>query len=150
MRRATTVEKAHGRIETRTIAVRTKLPSRLDTIWPGLHQIMRLERRRERKDRCEKQVIYAITSLPAEQADADKLLALARAHWQVENRLFCVRDITFQEDACRVRSGSAPGALAHLRDATLTILRKRKLKPKPAREAFAANPKAAIRAVTTA
>lgn len=137
----------HGRIETRMIRVRTKLPARLDTLWPGLRQIMRIERRRELKDRCEKQVIYAITSLPAENASAGSLLTLARDHWQVENRLFCVRDITFNEDACRVRSGSAPSALAHMRDATLTIIRKRNLKPRPAREAFAANPKAAIRAI---
>jgi hypothetical protein len=61
-----------------------------------------------------------------------------------------VRDGTFAEDACRVRTGQAPRALAHLRDAVLTLIRKRRLKPKPAREAFAANPKAAIRAIMRA
>src|SRR5690606_3074444 len=99
------------------------------------------------KDRCQRQIVYAITSLPPEAIDAEGLLELARAHWQVENRLFHVRDRTFAEDACRVRTGSAPAALAHLRNASLTLIRKKKLKPKPAREAFAANHKAAIRAV---
>lgn len=148
MRRAQTVEKGHGRIETRRIAVRP-IPARLDRDWPGATQIVRLERWRELKDRCQRQVVYAITSIPPEAADAEALLALARAHWQVENRLFRVRDGTFAEDACRVRTGNAPHTLAHLRDASLTLIRKRKLKPKPAREAFAANPKAAIRAVIT-
>jgi hypothetical protein len=146
MRRAETVEKGHGRIETRRIAVRP-IPLRLDRHWPGASQIVRLERLRELKDRCQRQIVYAITSIPPEAMDEQALLALARAHWQVENRLFRVRDGTFAEDACRVRSGNAPQALAHLRDATLTLIRKRKQKPKPAREAFAANPKAAIRAV---
>lgn len=150
MSRARTHDKGHGRIETRQIAVRTKLPACLSQIWPGLQQIMRIERRRELKDRCQKQVIYATTFLPAETADAAALLALARQHWNIKNHLFCVRDITFAEDACRVRSGHAPHALAHLRDATLTMIRKQNLKPRPARKAFAANPKAEIRAVIRA
>jgi hypothetical protein len=146
MRRAETVEKAHGRIETRRVAVRL-IPSRLDRDWPGATMIVRIERRRELKDRCSRQVVYALTSIPPDRIDAVGLLDLARAHWQVENRLFRVRDGTFAEDQCRVRTGNAPAALAHLRDASLTLIRKRKLQPKPAREAFAANPKAAIRAL---
>jgi hypothetical protein len=142
------VEKGHGRIETRMIAVRP-IPSRLDRDWPGATMIVRLERRREFKDRCQRQIVYAITSLPP-ATSAEVLLALARRHWQVENRLFRVRDGTFAEDACRVRTGNAPAALAHLRDACLTLIRKRNTKPRPAREAFAANPKAAIRAIITA
>ncbi len=108
---------------------------------------MRIERTRETKTLCQRQVIYAITSIPTEQMDAKALLDMARAHWQIENRLFHVRDVTFKEDACRVRSGNAPQALTHIRDAVLNLIRKRKLKPKPAREAFAANPKTAIRAI---
>jgi hypothetical protein len=144
------VDKAHGRIEVRQIAVRSKLPAYLDRDWPGLARIVRIERRRETKTLCSRQVIYAITSIPADGLDAAGLLALSRAHWQIENRLFRVRDGTFAEDACRVRTGQAPQALAHLRDAVLTVIRKRRLKPKPAREAFAANPKAAIRAIMRA
>jgi len=146
MRRAQTVEKAHGRIETRLIAVRP-IPSRLDRVWPDAARIVRIERRRETRTLCQRQVIYAITSIPEPQLDPGGLLDLARAHWQIENRLFRVRDGTFAEDLCRVRTGAAPQALAHLRDAALTLIRQRNLRPKPAREAFAANPKAAIRAV---
>ena len=108
---------------------------------------MRIERRRELKTHCTRQIIYAITSIPLGQMDAKAMLGLARDHWQVENRLFHVRDVTFREDACRVRSGTAPQALAHIRDAALNLIRKRNQKPRPAREAFAANPKSAIRAV---
>ncbi len=140
----------HGRIETRSIAVRTKPPAYLDTQWPGLVQIARIERRRESSTFCQRQVIYAITSLPPQSHGPDKLRDLSRKHWHIENRLFHVRDVTFAEDRCRVRSGSAPQILAHIRDIALAIIRKRNLKPRPAREALAANPKAAIRAVMRA
>ena len=145
--RARTIGQEHGRIEVRSIAVRSKLPQRLDQLWPGLARICRIERRRETKTLCQRQVIYAITSIPEARLDAQGLLALSRDHWQVENRLFRVRDGTFQEDACQVRSGKAPQVLACLRDTALNIIRKHGLKPKPAREAFAANHKAAIRLV---
>ena len=149
LKRAETVEKGHGRIETRRIAVRTRLPSRLDENWPGLTAICRIERRREHKDRCSREIIYAITSLPADKLDPAALLRLSRDHWQIENCLFHVRDVTFKEDASRVRTGSAPQVMAELRNATLTVIRKQGLKPRAARQAYAARPKAAVRAIMT-
>lgn len=146
LRRAQHIDHGHGRIETRRIAVRS-IPARLDHIWPDATSVVRIERLRETRALCTRQVIYAITSIPPDAMDAMALLTLARDHWQVENRLFRVRDGTFAEDACRVRSGNAPIALAHIRDAALSLIRRRKLLPKPAREAFAANPKAAIRQI---
>jgi len=150
LKRAQTIDKGHGRIETRSIAVRTKLPSRLDKNWPGITAICRIERIRELKDRCSREVIYAITSLPADKLDPASLLQLARDHWQIENRLFHVRDVTFGEDASRVRSGSAPEAMAELRNASLTLIRRSGQKPRSAREAFAARPWAAIKTIMTA
>ena len=147
LKRAETVEKGHGRIEIRRIAVRTKLPTRLDQNWPGITAICRIERTRELKTYCTRQVIYAITSLPADKLDPAALLQLARDHWQIENRLFHVRDVTFKEDACRVRTGSAPQVLAELRNATLTLIRRTGQKPRPAREAFAEQKWKAIRLV---
>jgi Transposase DDE domain len=149
LKRAETVEKGHGRIETRRIAVRTKLPSRLDHNWHGLTAICRIERIRELNDRCSREVVYAITSLPRDKLDAPTLLKIARDHWAIENRLFHVRDVTFREDACRVRSGSAPQVLADLRNAALTLIRRTGQKPRPAREAFAERKWTAIRLVTT-
>jgi hypothetical protein len=148
MLRAEDFDKGHGRIETRRIAVRLKLPAYLNKDWPGLTAIVRLERLRESKTVCSRQIIYAITSLKPEALEATALLRLARAHWQIENKLFRVRDGTFDEDACRVRSGNAPAALAHIRDAALTLIRRSGQLPKPAREAFAENKRAAIRLVT--
>ena len=92
-------------------------------------------------------MIYAITSLPADRLDPHKLLQLSRDHWAIENSLFHVRDITFREDACRVRTGSAPQALAAVRDAVLNYIRQTGQKPRPAREAFAESKWKAIRLV---
>ena len=150
VKRADTVEKGHGRIETRRIQVRTKLPARLDRNWPGLTAVCRIERRRELKDRCSREVIYAITSLAPDKLDAGALLQLSRDHWAIENCLFHVRDVTFGEDACRVRSGSAPQALAELRNAAQTLIRRTGQKPRPAREAFAEQKWKAIRLVRAA
>jgi Transposase DDE domain len=130
--------------------VRTTLPSRLDQNWPGITAICRIERRRELKDRCSRQVIYAITSLPPEQLDPETLLQLSRDHWKIENSLFHVRDVTFKEDASRVRTGEAPKVMAELRNATLTLIRQSGQKPRPARETYAARPRTAIRRVLTA
>ena len=53
----------------------------------------------------------------------ERLLELWRGHWQIENRLHYVRDVTMGEEACRVRSGQAPRVLAALRNTTLNVLR---------------------------
>src|SRR6266511_2127257 len=50
----------------------------------------------------------------ADQADAERLGALLRAHWQVEG-LHWVRDVTFAEDASRIRTSAGPQVMAALR-----------------------------------
>ena len=80
-------------------------------------------------------------------AGADQLLQLARDHWQVENRLHHVLDVSFAEDACRVRTGSAPEVLSELRKAALNLIRKTGQKPRPARETYAEQKWSAIKLV---
>lgn len=66
---------------------------------------------------------YGITSVPRSLADAVTLLSWNRGHWSIENRSHYVRDVTFGEDASRIRKGHAPRTLATLRNALLTHLR---------------------------
>jgi hypothetical protein len=49
---------------------------------------------------------------------------LNRAHWAVENRLHCVRDVSLEEDRCRVRAPNAAQALATMRNTALTLARR--------------------------
>ena len=74
-----------------------------------------LERQRVVKGKKQVAVSYAISSLPATDADARRLLSLSRGHWGIENRLHWVRDVTFDEDRSQVRTGAAPQVLAGLR-----------------------------------
>ena len=70
-----------------------------------------------------REVVYGITSLSRDQADAKKLLQLNRGHWTIENGVFYVRDEAFGEDRCQVRKRSGPQVLAGLRNAALNLLR---------------------------
>ena len=64
-----------------------------------------------------------MTSLSPIQAPPDRLLALVRAHWHIENGLHYVRDVSFHEDACRVRLPTVQHALATLNNLVLALIR---------------------------
>lgn len=90
--------------------------------WSGAQQGFEVLRERRRGGQTTKEVVYGITSLSAEEADAGRLLAIVRQHWQIENSLHYVRDVTLGEDACRVRAGAAPQVLAALRNTVVHLL----------------------------
>jgi hypothetical protein len=69
---------------------------------------MRIERTREIKGNATTEIAYYVTSLLPAEADAGRLLALARAHWGIENKLHWRRDVSMNEDRCRVRAGARP------------------------------------------
>lgn len=90
---------------------------------PGIGQVFQIARTRRFADgRVEQELVYGITSLDRADAGADRLLDLNRSHWGIENNLHRVRDVTFGEDASRVRSGSAPEVLAATRNALTHLL----------------------------
>jgi Transposase DDE domain len=98
------------------------------TAWPHLHQIGAVERHRLQVRRgqiiaTETETRYYVTSLTSEQADAKVLLALARGHWGIENRLHYVRDVTFDEDRSQMRSGSVAHTFAACRNLAIGLLR---------------------------
>ena len=68
------------------------------------------------------EVVYGITSLTREEADAGRLLSLVRGHWGIENRLHYVRDETLGEDRCRVRAGRSAEVLAVVRNVAVHLL----------------------------
>jgi predicted transposase YbfD/YdcC len=109
---AATIEKGHGRLEQRVLTASSMLADYQD--WPYLAQVVKVERTRTTKLKETHEVAYGITSLPAPDADATRLLALGRGHWRIENGLHYRRDVTLQEDASQVRRGHAPQVLAAL------------------------------------
>jgi hypothetical protein len=117
---ATTLDKGHGRRERRTLRTTTLLTKRQD--WAGLRQGFELVRERTEKGKTTVEVVHGISSLGPERADAQRLLALTRGHWGIENGLHYRRDVTLAEDASRVRTGAAPQVMAALRNSVLHVL----------------------------
>lgn len=66
---------------------------------------------------------YGITSLRKEEASAERLLELNRGHWEIENRIHYVRDVTFDEDRSQIRKGNGPHIMASLRNLVIGIFR---------------------------
>ena len=144
LRRAETIEKGHGRIEVRKITTTSEVVMHLE--WPGAAQVVRIERHRHIKGRDSVEIAYLITSLSAAEASPDRLLQLNRAHWGIENKLHHVRDVSMNEDRCRVRAGARP--IAALRNLTLSMIRKLGRSIPAARENFREDRAEAIKAVT--
>jgi predicted transposase YbfD/YdcC len=116
-----TRDRGHGRVETRSLKVVTV---------PGLgfpHATQALQITRRVRDlgsrRWRTVIVYAVTDLTAPQASPTQLAELLRGHWRIENGLHYVRDVAFTEDASRVRTGTAPRAMATLRNLAIGALR---------------------------
>jgi predicted transposase YbfD/YdcC len=150
---ARSVDKGHGRFETRTLVSTTQLNEEyLD--FPGAAQCFKLTRTRRLRDRdtgefkTTTETVCGITSLTREQANAGKLLAAVRAHWGIENKVFHVRDQTLGEDASRVRKKSAPIVFATLRNSVVNMLQIMNVKNRAAQlRTFCANPVKAIETI---
>lgn len=142
---ARSVDKGHGRLEVRRLWTSTALLGYSD--WPGLAQALCREREVVRLNTGEvrRERVYAVTSLPPEQADAQTLLRLWRGHWGIENRLHWVRDVGFAEDRSATRAGGVPQGLAALRNTVIGLLRAHEHAAIAAtRRALARNPAAAL------
>ena len=114
--------------------------------WPGAAQVARIYRERRIGDKVSTEIAYFVTSLPASKAGPERLMVLVRAHWAIENSLHHVRDVSMDEDRCRVRAGGR--ALASIRNLALSMIRARGLSVREARENFREDRAEAIAAVT--
>lgn len=142
------ITKGHGRLERRSLWASEGLMGY--TTWPHLAQVCRLERVSTCKGRTRQEVAYALTSLPPGVADPSRLLALWRGHWGIENRLHWVRDVTFDEDRCQIRTGAAPQVMAALRNLVIGLLRLVHVtNVAAALRSYAARPSTAVRLLKT-
>lgn len=120
---AETTELGHGRIEHRKLWASSTLAGQ--GIWPGLQQVIKLERMRQHKRSGKRshEEVYAVTSLEQRRADAQMLMKIMRGHWTIENKSHWVRDVTYDEDRSQVRRGSIPQVMAGLRNMVIGLIR---------------------------
>jgi predicted transposase YbfD/YdcC len=122
-RAVSTTDRGHGRREeVRTLVASTDLSTYLD--WPGLAQVFRLERTWCERGTAKRVVHYGITSLSPQTGPPERLLALKRGHWRIENTLHYVKDVVLREDASLIHRGQGPTVMALLREAALNLLRR--------------------------
>ena len=121
-----TVTKHGGRLEVRQLRASACLAAYLQEAgWPDVGLVLAVESwvrwpcHPERSARHDLRLF--VSSLPASTPPAE-VLQRVRMHWHIENRLHWPRDMTLGEDACQVRSGPAPQALAAVRNALLGLL----------------------------
>lgn len=116
------VEKSHGRLEECVIRVSSELAGY--SSWPYLAQVFEYTRTWTSKGVRKQQVRYGLTSLPAEVSDAARLAALKRGHWQVENGLHYVKDVTLGEDASQTHIGNGADVFAMVRNIAVSLIRR--------------------------
>ena len=118
---AETVEKDHGRLETRRCYAFDQLAClhRAEQ-WPGLKSFAVIESERLANGKLSTELRFYISSLPAEAA---RLAYAVRQHWKVENCLHWCMDVAFADDQMRARPGHAAHNLSVLKQLTLNLIR---------------------------
>jgi predicted transposase YbfD/YdcC len=127
----TTVEKGHGRIETRIYTA----SSTVDWIasaksYPGqprfnhIKTLVKVVDRTEYANKCTFDTRYYISSAPL---DIERLSNGARGHWGVES-MHWLLDVVFKDDLSRYRSGNGAKNMAVVRRFALGLIRANKAK----------------------
>jgi predicted transposase YbfD/YdcC len=112
------VSTGHGRRARRTIKT-VLAPAWIE--FDGAAQVAQLRRTVTANGKKTVEVVYLITS--DRDAGPATLAAWVRGHWEIENRLHWVRDVTYLEDKSLVRTGNAPRVMASLRSLAISLLR---------------------------
>jgi predicted transposase YbfD/YdcC len=141
----TTVEKGHGRIESRTYTASSEVDwIASERSYPGqpgfntIKTIVKIHARVEYADRCSFDTRYYISSAPR---DIERLAKGARGHWGVES-MHWLLDVEFKDDQSRYRTGHGAKNMAVVRRFALGLVRANKHKGsvKSRRKAASWNP----------
>lgn len=120
-----TIEKGHGRIETRTCVVSEEI-GWLDgkEEWIGMNGIGAIYSTIEENGEISKQSHYFIYS--SKRMTAADMMLYKRNHWSIENKLHWVLDMAFREDESRARKDNSAENFNVLRQIALNILKSEK------------------------
>ena len=111
------------RVETRTLQI---LTTTRGIGFPYAKQVVRITRERVVTATGKRgvEVVYAICSLPFEQARPATIATWLRQHWGIENSLHWVRDVTYDGDRSTTHIGNGAQFMASLRN---TAINRRRL-----------------------
>ena len=106
--------------------------------WLGLQTLVMVVRIRHLWNKTTREVQFYLSSLPS---DALSIGRAIRQHWGIENQLHWVLDVSFGEDASRIRNGHSPENFSLLRRMAISLLNQetsttRSLKQKAKRAAM--------------
>jgi len=118
-----TIEQNRGRDETRRVFVYNDLYGIETEEWIGIKEIVKVERvtYTNHRDLPSLDTSYYISSTHMSAKEYNKGI---RSHWSIENSLHYVKDVTFHEDASRIRTGNAPTNFSIIRNIAINILRR--------------------------
>ena len=117
-----TVDGEHGRIETRSYWTTSEidwLGAKMS--WANLQSIGFVESQREIGEKVELERRYYIVSF---RADGARFGDAVWQHWGVENGLHWGLDVSFDEDACRIRKDKGAQTFSVLRHIALNMLKR--------------------------
>src|SRR4030088_1152958 len=127
----TTVEKGHGRIQTRTYAASCHVDWIVSArSYPGaprftnIKTLVQVHSRAEHADRSTFDTRYFICSAPL---DIDRMANAVRGHWGVES-MHWLLDVEFKDDLSRYRTGHGAKNMAVVRRFALRLVRANKAK----------------------
>lgn len=118
----TTLEKGHGRIETRQCQVITDLKflDESELKWKNLASIIKITSTREINQMKTEETRWYLSSL---QVNAEMMNKYIRNHWLVENALHWTLDVTFKEDQQRKRNANAAQNFALIQKMALNMVK---------------------------
>jgi predicted transposase YbfD/YdcC len=121
----------HGRIEIRKIWTTSELNGYLRFPHVGQAFVVQRESTDKKTGEYSCEIAYGITSRTAEQASPQRVLAINRGHWSIENSCHYIIDWNFDEDRSRIRKGHGPENITRLRRFAISIIKSKDVRSVP-------------------
>lgn len=92
--------------------------------------INKISNKNRKNNKLSKEISYFISSLSSDNKPSFFSKGI-RNHWSIENGLHYVKDVTFREDASKIKTGNAPENMSLFRNISINIFKKQKLNNSP-------------------